>query len=216
MSGHTQKRMEDGPTPGRSASGALPVVAQHARYSNDYSVTPVYGRHLHPHALKFEGFRASFLRMSEKPSQIEPAPTKLWQTWRGYVRRRPRSIASVSSSGVTAFGRLLDCLLPWHRKDYPGREKGAGELLRGAKPVTVRSWSSGYRDAPVWACDVLIAAAEARIARERAAIRALRAYRTEREARRGGVRGLQRIDPVTGLDGRNRTGRAGKRGEREL
>lgn len=154
------------------------------------------------------------MQSPEVKSRYSPHPNK--PGWRKYTRVYPRSLIARPANNSTAFGNLLHWLVPWNRHDYPGKGRAAQELFGPVTIAAIRYWCRGDRDPPLWACELLLAAAEARIKAGEAILRDLEAARDAVKAKRGGVRGLQRIDPETGLDGRNRTGRAGKRTELEL
>lgn len=129
--------------------------------------------------------------------------------WQRYERKHPRSLApSLKTVGAGRLSkRSLGWVLPWSISDYPGKERGAVELLGGRAALeSIRQWNRGNDPMPAWAANLIADAIEQRMKSGAALVEELRSYAASRPARKV-TPGFRFVDPVTGLDKRSRVGR---------
>lgn len=97
--------------------------------------------------------------------------------------------------------------MPWSIGGYPGIERGAGEIIRGATKWQIRGWQNNKNHAPQWAVDLLAGYIEARLEAGQRVLAELRAYRPPPKK----PSGFLLPDPVTGLDRRGKGHSKGRR-----
>jgi hypothetical protein len=150
----------------------------------------------------------------EPQTQENTRPTYIWRGFVRHVRLKPRSVVPSRTVSNNVVDRAFFSLLPWDRDDYPGRGKGALELLGWRVSArAVSYWRAGRRRMPSWARELLADRLEERA---RTCLEAAQALRDEGKAMPARRATGFAVPGPDGLDARPKSGRRPAKGDREL